>query len=92
MYIHYYLVILGLTSRSAAGGIKALATAMKTHQASAFLQQKACGALDNLACNASLRQRIKATGGVELAKRTVSASDATADTKDRGKRLLDKFT
>ena len=46
-------------------------------------------ALDNLACNASLRERIKAAGGVELAKRAVSASDATANTKDWGKRLLD---
>ncbi len=44
--------------------------------------------LDNLACNASLMERIKAAGGVELAKRAVSASDATADTKDWGKTLL----
>ena len=74
---------------SAAGGVEALATAMKTHQASALLQQNACAALLNLAFNASLRGRIKAAGGVELAKRTVSASDATAKTKDWGKRLLD---
>ena len=48
-------------------------------------------ALDNLAGNASLRGRIKAAGGVELAKRAVSASDATADTKDYVKKLLDKL-
>jgi hypothetical protein len=48
-------------------------------------------ALYNLAGNASLRERIKAAGGVELAKRAVSASDATALTKDWGKRLLDKL-
>jgi hypothetical protein len=46
-------------------------------------------ALFNLAGNVSLRERIKAAGGVELAKRAVSASDATANTKDWGKRLLD---
>ena len=74
---------------SAAGGIEALATAMDTHQARALLQQHACAALHNLAFNASLRGRIKAAGGVELAKRAVSASDATANTKDCGKRLLD---
>ena len=84
-----------MTSRSAAGGIKALATAMKTHQASALVQQNACGALLNLAANASLRGRVKAAGGVELAKRAVSASrrvdasDATALTKDWGKKLVD---
>jgi len=76
---------------SAAGGIEALATSMKTHQASALVQQNACGALDNLALNASLRGRIKAAGGVELAKRAVSASDATANTKRVGKKLLDKL-
>jgi hypothetical protein len=64
---------------------------MDTHQASALVQQYACGALDNLADNASLRGRIKAAGGVELAKRAVSASDATALTKDWGKKLLDKL-
>ncbi len=76
---------------SAAGGIEALATSMKTHQARALLQQYACAALNNLACNASLRGRIKAAGGVELAKRVVSASDATALTKDSVKKLLDKL-
>ena len=62
---------------------------MKTHQASALVQQWACLALHNLAGNASLRGRIKTAGGVELAKRAVSASDATAVTKDWGKKLLD---
>jgi hypothetical protein len=74
---------------SAAGGIEALTTAMETHQARALLQEYACAALLNLACNASLRGRIKAAGGVELAKRAVSASDATADTKRAVKGLLD---
>ncbi len=74
---------------SAAGGIEALASAMETHQACADLQEGACAALHNLALNASLRGRIKAAGGVELAKRAVSASDATADTKRAVKGLLD---
>ena len=64
---------------------------METHQERALLQEYACLALYNLAHNASLRGRIKAAGGVELAKRAVSASDATANTKDWGKRLLDKL-
>ncbi len=53
------------------------------------MQEYACAALLNLAFNASLRGSIKAAGGVELAKRAVSASDATADTKDSVKKLLD---
>ncbi len=73
---------------AAAGGIESLATAMKTHQASALLQQNACLSLHNLAGNASLRERIKAAGGVELAKCAVSA---TAYTKDWGKSLLGKL-
>ena len=51
--------------------------------------QNACAALLNLACNASLRGRIKAAGGGELAKRAVSASNATEKNTDWGKRLLD---
>ncbi len=74
-----------------AGGIEALATSMKTHQARALLEERACAALNNLATNVSLRGRIKAADGVELAKRAVSASDATADTKRYGKKLQDKL-
>ena len=62
---------------------------MRAHEASAVVQAQACWALDKLAGYASLRERIKTAGGVELAKRAVSASDATAKTKDWGKRLLD---
>jgi hypothetical protein len=46
-------------------------------------------ALYDIAGNARLREHIKAAGGVELVKRAVSASDATALTKDWGQRLLD---
>ncbi len=86
---------------AAAGGIEVLATAMTTHQASALLQQYAYVALLHLASNAaasldahnaSLRERTKAAGGMELTKRAVSASNATAYTaytKDWGKILLD---
>jgi hypothetical protein len=69
----------------------ALASAMETHQGRALVQENACMALHNLAGNASLRGRIKAAGGVELAKRAVSASDATADTKRYGKKLQDRL-
>ena len=48
-------------------------------------------ALFNLAGNVSLRERIKAAGGVELAKRAVSASDATERTKMFGEALLEKL-
>jgi hypothetical protein len=74
---------------SEAGGIEALVAALKTHQASVLVQEPACLALYDIAGNARLREHIKAAGGVELVKRAVSASDATADTKVWGKRLLD---
>ena len=64
---------------------------METHQARALLQQYACMALYNLAWNASLRGCIKAADGVELAKRAVSASNATEKTKDYGEQLLDQL-
>jgi hypothetical protein len=72
---------------SAAGGIEAIVAAMTVHTGSAGVQEQACDALDNLADYPSLRERIKAAGCVELAKRAVSASDATAGerTKKYGK-------
>jgi hypothetical protein len=64
---------------------------MRAHEASAVVQAQACWALDKLAGYASLRERIKTAGGVELAKRAVSASDATADTKEYGRAVLKKL-
>ena len=48
-------------------------------------------ALSNLAAQGSLRQRIKAAGGVECVKLAVNASKATAHTKSWGNDLLDKL-
>ena len=49
---------------------------MRTHQASARLQEKTCAVLLNLAYNDRMRECIKVAGGVEFVKRAVSASDA----------------
>ena len=49
-------------------------------------------ALSNLAAQGSLRQRIKAAGGVECVKHAVNASNAaTTDTRSRANDLLDKL-
>ena len=55
------------------------------------MQEHACLALWYLAAQDSLRQRIKAAGGVECVKHAVNASNATADTKSWGNDLLDKL-
>jgi hypothetical protein len=47
-------------------------------------------ALSSLAAQGSLRQCIKAAGGVECAKHAVNASNATPDTNGWGKELLDQ--
>jgi hypothetical protein len=74
-----------------AGGITAVLATMKRHKSSADLQQYACGTLHNLARQASLRQRIEKLGGVERVEDAVSASNATRDTREWGKSLLDSL-
>ncbi len=76
---------------SAAGGIEAIAAATTAHKGSAGVLEQACGALDSLSDYPGLRERIKTAGGVELAKRAVSASDATGYTKTCGEYLLEKL-
>jgi hypothetical protein len=76
---------------SAAGGIEAIAAAMTVHTGSAGVQARACETLENLADYPRLRERIKAAGCVELAKRAVSASDATGITKICGEAFLKKL-
>jgi hypothetical protein len=76
---------------AAAGGIEAIAAAMTAHKGSADVQEAACSALHDLAGYPGLRERIKAAGCVELAKRTVSASNATKYTKIFGEALIDKL-
>ena len=76
---------------SAGGGIEAIAAAMTAHNGSPGVQEAACWTLDILAEYPSLRQRVKTAGCVELAKRAVSASDATELTKKSGEAFLKKL-
>ncbi len=61
------------------------------HDKRPLMQQHACVALSNLAAQGSLRQCIKAAGGVECVKHAVNASNATPDSNGWGKELLDQL-
>jgi hypothetical protein len=75
-----------------AGGIEAVVAAMEAHTTSDSVQEHGYWALWYLAQQGSLRQRIKAAGGVECVKHAVNASNAaTTDTRSRGNDLLDKL-
>ncbi len=71
-------------------GIEAVVTAMRRHAENAKVQERACGALRNLAANhPENQQRIKRAGAGEAVRRAISAPGAMADTKRWGQLLLD---
>ena len=77
---------------AAAGGIEAMVRGMGEHQANAAVMQDACWALGNIGwSDEALQKRIKDAGAEPLVRAAVAAPDATADTKWKGQRLLDRL-
>ena len=77
---------------AAEGGIRAILGAMQGHPASAGLQEAACLALCNLALNNADNQvKVKSAGAEDAVKRAMALKDATALTKDWGRKLLDRL-
>jgi hypothetical protein len=76
---------------AAEGGIGALLGAMQRHPASAKVQESACITLWNLVGNADNKVKVKSAGAEDAAKRAMALKDATADTKEWGRKLLDRL-
>jgi hypothetical protein len=81
------------TRIAAAGGIEAVVVAMGAHRGVAGVQKQGCGALcrlgTGLGASREVQQRIKRANAEEAVKRAMAGADATAFTKEMGRRLLD---
>ena len=75
-----------------AGGIERLMAALSTHAGHAGVVGAACGALYNIGrSDRTLQHSIKDAGAEELLRAAVARSNATAKTKENGRKLLNKL-
>ena len=75
-----------------AGGIERLMAALSTHAGHAGVAEKACGTLYNIGrSDRTLQHSIKDAGAEELLRAAVARSNATAETKEKGRKLLNKL-
>jgi hypothetical protein len=64
---------------------------MQNHPTNAEVQEAACGALDNLTFNNDNKAKAKSAGAEDAVKRAMALQDATAHTKRRGQKVLDRL-
>ena len=76
---------------AAEGGVGAIVSAMQHHPTHAKIQHAGCGALLNLTLNSANKAKAKSAGAEDAVKRAMALQDATAKTKEKGQKVLDRL-
>ena len=64
---------------------------MQHHPTNAEVQEAGCGALANLTLNSANKAKAKSAGAEDAVKRAMALQDATAKTKEKGQKVLDRL-